>query len=240
VNVHYVRIYGASPSSRRAAPCAPEPYHRTNLPPSASGDTLSEPTRQRRKYDSPLRRQRAAETRERIVAAGAELIHGLPIWNWGAVTVRAVAERAQVNERTVYRYFPSERDLRDAVLDRLREESGVDVEGMRLEDVGDLTARMLEYTSSFPIAPRTPRDETVNVANERQRNALLGAVAPFTTDWSDVDRKIAAAVLDVLWSVVSYERLVADWGLDPKDAIRGIRWAIELVEDALRAGEPPT
>jgi AcrR family transcriptional regulator len=186
-----------------------------------------------------VRRQRAAETRERIVTAGAELIHGLPIWNWGAVTVRAVARRAQVNERTVYRYFPSEQDLRDAVLGRLREESGVDVEGVRLEDVGDVTARMLEYTSSFPIAPRTPRDPTVTTANERQRKALIGAVAPFTAEWSDVDRSIAAAVLDVLWSIVSYERLVTDWELDPPDAIRGVRWAIGLVEDALRTGRSP-
>ena len=41
-------------------------------------------------------------------------------------------------------------------------------------------------------------------------------------------------MLDVLWSVVSYERLVVDWELDPKDAIRGITWVIGLVEDAVR------
>ena len=32
----------------------------------------------RRRYDSPVRRQRAAETRERILTAGAELLHGFP------------------------------------------------------------------------------------------------------------------------------------------------------------------
>jgi len=73
---------------------------------SATGRTLyglSEPLSQRRRYDSPVRRQQVAETRERIVAAGAELLHGFPIWNWRALTVRAVAERAELNERTVYR-----------------------------------------------------------------------------------------------------------------------------------------
>ena len=203
------------------------------------GDTLSEPTRPRRRYDSPVRRQRAAETRERILVAGAELLHGFPIWNWGALTVRAVAERAGVNERTVYRYFASERELRDAVMGTLEEEAGVEVEGLRLEDVASVTAQIFEYVSSFPIAPRTLRDPTVAAANERQREALLAAVAPSTTEWSATDRALAASMLDVLWSVVSYEQLVVDWELDPQDAIRGITWVIQLVEDAIRRGPGP-
>ena len=35
----------------------------------------------RRRYDSPVRRQRAAETRERIVTAGIELLHATASWN---------------------------------------------------------------------------------------------------------------------------------------------------------------
>jgi AcrR family transcriptional regulator len=200
---------------------------------------LNEPTRHRRRYDSPVRRQRAAETRERILTAGAELLHGFPIWNWGALTVRGVAARAGVNERTVYRYFTSERELRDAVMGRLEEEAGVDVEGLRLEAVADVTAQIFEYVSSFPLEPRTPRDATVAAANQRQREALLAAVAPSTVEWSPVDRALAASMLDVLWSVVSYERLVTDWELDPQDAIRAITWVIRLVEDAVREGRRP-
>jgi AcrR family transcriptional regulator len=198
------------------------------------------PDRPRRQYDSPVRRQRAEATRDRIVAAGAELIHGFPIWNWRALTVRAVADRAGVNERTVYRHFATERDLRDAVLGRLEEESGIDLEGLTLDGVQEITARMFEYVSAFPLEPRTPRDPTVAAANERQRDALLAAVAPFTGEWSEADRRIAAAMLDVLWSVVSYERLVADWELDPKDAIRGVGWLIGLLGAAIRAGQPPS
>jgi AcrR family transcriptional regulator len=187
-----------------------------------------------------VRRQRAAETRERIVAAAVELIHGFPIWNWRALTMQAIAEHAGVNVRTVYRHFRSERDLKDEVLRRLQEEAGVRVDaGLRLEDVADLTTRLIEYSSSFPLVPRTPRDPTVAAANERQREALLAAVARATAEWSEADRTIAAGMLDVLWSPVSYERLAADWGLDPDDAVRGIRWVVELVEDAIRAGSAP-
>jgi AcrR family transcriptional regulator len=201
---------------------------------------VNDPARQTRPYDSPVRRQRAAETRDRIVAAGAELLHESPVWNWRELTVRAVAERAGVTERTVYRHFATERDLRDAVLARLEDEAGVDLEGLRLEDVSAVTTRTFEYVSSFPLEPRTPSDATTKAASERLRSALLGAVAPSTRDWPEDDRTLAAATLDVLWSLASYERLVAGWGLDPQDAITAVTWAIGLVEDAIRQGHRPT
>ena len=200
---------------------------------------MTEPARTRRRYDSPIRRERAAQTRERIVLAGAELLHGFPIWNWRALTVRAVAERAGVNERTVYRHFATERELRDAVLQRLEEEAGVDLRGLTLDDVPEATARILEYSSSFPVEPRTERDETVAAANARQREVLLAAVTEHTRDWSDVDRALAAAMFDVLWSPVSYERIVVDWDVDPKEAIRGITWVIGLLQDAIARGDGP-
>jgi AcrR family transcriptional regulator len=145
-----------------------------------------------------------------------------------------------VNERTVYRHFATERDLRDAVLTRLEEESGVDLEGLTVDGVRQVTARMFEYVSSFPLEPRMARDPTVAAANERQREALIGAVAPFSKKWSRADRTMAAAVLDVLWSVVSYERLVSDWDLPPEQAIRATDWVMRLVTDAIKSGERPS
>jgi AcrR family transcriptional regulator len=200
---------------------------------------MTDTTQTRRHYDSPVRRQRAAETRERILAAGAELLHGFPTWNWAALTVRAAAERAGVTERTVYRHFSSERELRDAVLARFEDESGVAVEGLALDDVAAVTERMLEYVSTFPVVPRTLRDDTVAEANARQRAALLAALEPHTAAWSPEDRAVAAAVLDVLWGVASYERMVVDWELPPEDAIRGLTWTIGLVEAAVRDGVSP-
>jgi AcrR family transcriptional regulator len=199
----------------------------------------TEPTRERRRYDSPVRRQRAAETRARIVAAGAEILHGHPIWDWGALTVRAVAQRAEVNERTVYRYFASERALRDAVMAHLEQEAGVDLDGLTLDGLQAFTTRVLEFVSSFPVEPRTTDDPTLVSTGQRQRDALLGALAPETWRWSEADRVAAAAVLDVLWSIGSYERLVADWGLDPDQAIAAVNWVIGLVQDAVSQGRHP-
>lgn len=194
---------------------------------------------ERRRYDSPVRRQRAAETRERIVAAGAEVLHEHPVWNWRALTVRSVAERAGVNERTVYRHFPTERHLRDAVFVRLTDDAGVDLDRLRLDDLRDVTRRILEFVSAFPTGTGTPTDPTLIAADQQLREALVAAVAPATGDWPDGDRTLAAAMLDVLWSVMTYERLVAGWGLAPEDAIRGTTWVMGLVEDAIREGRRP-
>ena len=201
---------------------------------------MSAPVRARRCYDSRLRLQRAAETHERIVAAGSELLHGSPIRDWQALTIRAVAERAGVNERTVYRHFVNERGLRDAVMHRLEEEAGIDLAGLRLEDVAEAAARIFEHVSSYPLQPRPPLDPTLTEAGQRQRKALLGAVAARTAGWPEAGRVVAAAMFDVLWSIASYERLVVDWQLDREQAIRGISWVIRLVEEAIRKGRRPS
>jgi AcrR family transcriptional regulator len=201
---------------------------------------LSEPVQPRRPYNGTLRRERAAETRERIVIAGSELLHRSSVRDWQGLTVRAVAERAGVNERTVYRYFGNERGLRDAVMHRQEEEAGIDLAGMHLNDIADIAARVFDHVSSYPLEPRPPLDPTLAEANQRQRDALIGAIAARTKEWPAEDQIVAAAMFDVLWSVASYERLVVDWQIDPERAIRGITWVIRLVEEAVRKGRGPT
>jgi AcrR family transcriptional regulator len=191
----------------------------------------------RRPYDSTLRRQRAAETRERIIAAGSELLHSSSVRDWQGLTIRAVAERAGVNERTVYRHFVNEQGLHDAVMHQFEEEAGIDLQGMRLEDVADVTARIFAHVSSYPPDARQPLDPTLLDAKQRQHDALLAAVGAQAGTWSTEDRRLAAAVLDVLWSVASYERMVVDWQMDPAEATRGMRWVIGLVRQAIATGQ---
>jgi AcrR family transcriptional regulator len=194
----------------------------------------------KRRYDNTLRRERANETRDRIVAAGAALVRQSSIRDWRGVTIRAVAERAGVNERTVYRHFANERALRDAVMQRLEAAVGVDLAQMRLDDVAGAAARIVRHVAAYPrVARRSPLDPTLAEANRRQHEALLAAVAEHTPRWSDADRTLAAAMLDVLWGVASYERLVRDWGLASDDAIRGMTWVIDLVADAVRERKRP-
>jgi AcrR family transcriptional regulator len=197
------------------------------------------PTGERRRYDSTLRRERAGQTRERIVAAGATLLQNSSIRDWQALTIGAVAERAGVNARTVFRHFGNERALRDAVMHHLEHDAGIDLSQMRLEDVADVTARIFRLVSAHPLQPRSPLDPTLQAANQRQHDALLAAVEEKTSEWPVADRRLAAAMFDVLWAVGSYERLVADWQLGSDEAIRAITWVIGLVEEAVRDGRRP-
>jgi AcrR family transcriptional regulator len=199
----------------------------------------SEPEPERRRYQSPVRQAQAAETRDRIVAAGAELVHSLPRWDWRDVTVRAVAERAGVNHRTVYRHFASERELHDAIIRRLEEEAGEPLTELDLDGLPDVTARVFSYLSSFALRSRPSGNPTLVEVDERRRQALRAAVEPATADWSEADREMAAAVLDVLWTVNSYDRLTAVWNLDPDEASRAVAGVVRLIVEAIREGRVP-
>lgn len=193
----------------------------------------------RRRYDGTLRRLRAAGTRERILAAGTDILRGAPIRDWAALTISAVADRAGVNQRTVYRHFVNERALRDAVMRRLEEKEGIELDALRLDDVAGIATRIFEHVAAYPPAPRPQLDPTLTAAGQRQRDALLAAVEADAPGWLEADRVLAASILDVLWSLAAYERLVVDWHLDRRQAIRGVTWAIGLVRQALRTGSHP-
>lgn len=192
-----------------------------------------------RRYESPVRRRQAFETRERIIEAGCKLLRRSGIRDWHALTIRGVAEQAGVNERTVYRYFGNERGLRDAVMNRLEEKAGIELEGVQLEDVAGFAARIFTHVSAYPGRPKPPLDPTLSDASVRQKHALLAALAEMTAGWTDAQRNSAAAVLDVLWNVATYERLVSEWEMDRDQAIETVSWVIGLVEGAIRDGRRP-
>jgi AcrR family transcriptional regulator len=192
-----------------------------------------------RRYDSPVRRERSAETRERIVDSGAALMHELSSWDWRGVTVREVAERAGVHERTVHRHFATERELRAAVLQRLVDESGVTVEGMRLEDVPRHVRQLFGYLGSFASAASQPAEGVMADLDERRTQALLDTVRHATPDTPDAQLRRIAALVDVLWGLPTYRRLIDDWGLDAHQAADSVGWLIELLTDAVRDGQRP-
>ena len=145
------------------------------------------------------------------MAAGSELVHGFASWNWQELTFRAVAERAGVGERTVYRHFPTERHLHDAVMQRLEEEAGITYEDVTLDNLGAVTAKVFLSRGAFAVGESVtgPDSPTFVAVDERRRHALLRAVATSTPAWTDEQRATAAAVLDMLWNLPSYERLAA-------------------------------
>ncbi len=203
---------------------------------------MSEPSiASRRTYDNRSRQQKAAQTRERIVAAGSELVHDFDSWNWRDLTFKAVAERAGVGERTVYRHFPTERHLHDAVMQRLESEAGISYEVVDLTNIGDVTGRVFASLQRFSVrkSVEAPQDPTFVGVDVRRREALTRAVTAAAPGWSAAEQHLTAGLLDVLWNVPSYERLVGEWDMDGADATRAIGWLIEKVVAAIEDDDPP-
>jgi AcrR family transcriptional regulator len=193
----------------------------------------------RRRYDSPVRRLRAAASRARIIAGAAELARELPSWDWGSLTIQAVADQAGVSRRTVYRHFASEAVLHGALADRLLDEAGVSYEGLTLDHLPEVTGRVFSAVAKFAATPWAVVPAAFPALDADRLDALRSAVDAEVPDWADADRAMAAAALDIVWSVASYEILLRDWKLPPVDAVRVQRWLHELVTGALRAGEKP-
>ncbi|MEZ5320600.1 MAG: helix-turn-helix domain-containing protein [Microthrixaceae bacterium] len=75
---------------------------------------MTERTRDRRTYDSPLRARRARETRATLIRTATELF---TTSGWTATGMREIARESGVAVETLYKHFPSKRKLLDAVID---------------------------------------------------------------------------------------------------------------------------
>lgn len=192
----------------------------------------------RRKYNSPVRQQQSAETRESIIAAGSALVHEFTTWDWTNLTAKAVGEQAGVSERTVRRYFPSERKLRDAVLERLVKESGLALDQLELENFADAVAVLFRYLRSFAVEKTTAQDPAFEALDKERVKMLKAAIARATPDWSSEHQESVCAMLDILWQPELYDRLTKTWGFDTDHAIAVIARLVRIIEQAIREDNP--
>ncbi|GAB3115101.1 TetR/AcrR family transcriptional regulator [Aestuariicella hydrocarbonica] len=197
-------------------------------------------TVKRRRYNSPLREQQMAKTRQNLIQAGVELVHEFPDWDWNNLTFRAVGKRAGVSERTAYRHFATERQLRDAVMEELVKDSGIRLEELELDNFSDVTARIFSIQSSFAVTPKTVEDPTLATMDQQRREALHQAVIRATPSWQQQDQETVAATLDILWNLPSFERLIAAWDFEPERASDTILWVIALIKEAVQKGNKPS
>jgi AcrR family transcriptional regulator len=193
----------------------------------------------RRRYDNSRRRAEADATRHRMVDAGCELARESDVRDWKGLTMAAVAARADVSERTVYRHFGSEGGLRDAVMHEIEQRAGIDLVNLRIEGVADAAARIFRQVAAFRPVQVPDLDPTLRDAGRRQREALEAAVADAAPGGVDDATRAAAAVLDVLWSPAAYERLVTDWAMTPDAAVAALVGAVRLMERAVSSGAWP-
>lgn len=116
-----------------------------------------------------LREQQRAMTRSRIITALGELIeshHPLD------VTMSAVAEQAGVSEPTLYRYFPTKRDLFGALGSELLIKTTAGVALASVDELVEFLPKLYEQFAAMEATTRwnlvAPKDEAVRpTATER-------------------------------------------------------------------------
>ncbi len=156
------------------------------------------------------------------------------------MTFKAVGERAHMNERTVRRYFATERALRDAIQQRLFQECGVDFDRLELPDFAAAATQIHRYLLGFASASMaSSSDPGLTAMDEDRRASLLKAVARATPSWTQADRLIAAATLDFFWTPMNFERLTSVWQLDQTNVDKLIHWSVSLLLDAIKEGRRP-
>ncbi len=202
--------------------------------------TGSDAPASKRRYDSAVRREQAARTRERIVDAAVELGRELSSWNWRGVTIANVAARAGVHERTVFRHVGSEAELRREAAERLEREAGTIADGLALQAVPDVVRSLYAFLADVPGVTRQDRvDPALASIDERRRESDRRAVAASGQGLSRQQQAQVAAVLDVLASPATFRRLLVAWQLDAAEAAEASSWVAQLVVDAVAAGRRP-
>ncbi|MDE5445327.1 TetR family transcriptional regulator [Bradyrhizobium sp. CSA207] len=193
----------------------------------------------KRSYVSSVRTSAAAETRERIIAAGTRLLRkdaGIATFS-----LDVVAKAAGVTRLTVYNQFGSRRGLLEAVFDDIAHRGGLFelVEVMAITDPRAALDRVIETFCTFwghdpavgglnqAISTDPEFGEALVERNERRRELLMGLVTRI------VERRAAKPALqdtvDLIFVLTSYPTFAA---LRPRRSLEDV---CRLLQAACRA-----
>lgn len=136
---------------------------------------------EKRKYEQKLRAERQEETRRRITEATAALHQEI---GPAQTTISAVAERAGVERLTVYRHFPSERELIYACQQHFRAQHP-SPDPATWADIEDPALRLTEALTAFYAYYSETEAMTANVLHDAPlmptlRDVLSGRAAYFS------------------------------------------------------------
>ena len=187
-----------------------------------------------RKYHSPLREQRAAETREKILEAALKLL------GEGAhkLTIPAVAKEAGVSVPTVYRHFGSKEELEEGLADYVREVVGFMNTFDGLDGLREQLTRTWAAAGGYPPGTLALMLATIGRKlgeedHEGRRAYMEGCLSEDLRELDEEDRELFVTIASALASTpggLAFRRL----GLDFPEAADLISWLLETLHEALR------
>jgi AcrR family transcriptional regulator len=190
-------------------------------------------------YRSTVREQQSAATRARILQACVSIMEA-----GGELTYAAVASGAGVQERTVYRHFPTRSDLQAGlwswILDHL---THVDFSPRTTDElVAAMHRSFAGFDAGAPLIQamlHSPQGLEVRLAQQADRRAMFEACVESAVPGLPPETRLrAAAALQVLYSAPSWELLRSFWGLDGSQAAEVVELALRSLLGGLRVGIP--
>ena len=185
-------------------------------------------------YQSELRAEQAAATRQRIIEGA---LSGFAPWATD-MPFDEVAKRARVSERTVYRHFPTQKHLFDAVAAHVIGNSGWNPDEVEAHTLGATALRAFTYFGTlFERGDPTPDPPGIPELRAKRLEMIERVVGPCTAGMDPVHARATFAVFDGLCRVQFLRAMHEHWGLGGEDAGRAVEWAINALFDQLSQQE---
>ena len=200
--------------------------------------------RPKRPYDRSLRNRQAQQTRELILKTTAGLISEAGL---NALSMAEVARRAGVSLRTVWRNFPNQEALMEAIDEWVTTLSPVQLGNTAvwasgappIDELPELTRRQyrfLDDNATWILANlywRFTRDDTPPGRRARMRRAFpsLDSIASHLSPEIALRGRVALALLP---NGVSWAVLRKDLGLSGAESGEAVAWILGLVIDELK------
>ena len=198
-----------------------------------------------RPYHSPLREEQARQTRDTILDALTALLADRRA---DEITTREIAERAGVSQPTVYRHFPDRTALLEGITERINEfATESDHGGYALESIDEVGPRIEWLFATSETIPVEMRAEALLNADPRRfgddtrrhSEEMLVLVAAEFPELRERQHVQLAGLLRCLGSSQSWLRMREEFGVPGVEAGPLMRWAIDTLIRAVRAGKLP-
>ncbi len=191
-------------------------------------------------YRSPLRAERKQATRQRILDAAGRLMEDRELEEF---SFSAIAREAGVQERTVYRHFPTKSALVESLCEWFQER-------VRYEFAHTEQELLQTPKQTFPgfaenerlvralWSSRQGREFRLSNVDERKQG-IESAIADAVRGLPRRQAKWIAAVVHALLSSATWQSMKDYWGLSGQEAGKASSMALELLLNAVRQGIEP-